>query len=167
VTQLAGAIRRELTALDANLPISTSKTLDEVYRERSSPKRVITALLGFFALLALVMATVGLYAVMSFAVAQRTHEIGIRMALGAQGRDVSVIVMMQGLRLVGLGIVIGLIGAFAVTRLLSQMLFGITAFDPITYALVAGLLLATALVACLVPAQQAVKVDPLVALRHE
>jgi putative ABC transport system permease protein len=115
----------------------------------------------------LVMATVGLYAVMSFAVAQRTHEIGIRMALGAQIRDVSVIVIMQGLRLVGLGIVIGLIGAFAVTRLLSQMLFGITAFDPITYALVAGLLLATALVACLVPARRAVKVDPLVALRHE
>jgi putative ABC transport system permease protein len=167
VTQLADAIRRELTALDANLPISAGKTLDEVYRERTSPKRVITALLGFFALLALAMATVGLYAVMSFAVAQRTHEIGIRMALGAQVRDVFIIVIMQGLRLVGLGIFIGLIGAFAVTRLLSQMLFGITAFDPITYALVAGLLLATALVACLVPARRAMKVDPLVALRHD
>ena len=167
VTQLAGAIRRELTALDANLPISASKTLDEVYRERSSPKRVITALLGFFALLALVMATVGLYAVMSFAVAQRTHEIGIRMALGAQVRDVFVIVIMQGLRLVSLGIAIGLIGAFAVTRLLSQMLFGITTFDPLTYGLVAGLLLAVALVACLVPARRAAQVDPLVALRHE
>jgi ABC-type antimicrobial peptide transport system permease subunit len=124
-------------------------------------------MLGIFAMLALIMATVGLYAVMLFVVAQRTHEIGIRMALGAQTRDVFVIVITQGLRLVGLGIIIGLIGAFAVTRLLSQFLYGVTASDPITYAMVAGLLLATSLVACLVPARRATKVDPLVALRHE
>ena len=167
VTQLAGAIRRELAALDANLPISESKTLHEAYRERSSPKRVFTTLLGIFALLALVMATVGLYAVMSLVVAGRTHEIGIRMALGAQTRDVFVIVVKQGLRLICLGLILGLIGAFAVTRLLSQMLYGITASDPITYAMVAGLLLATALAACVVPARKATKVDPLVALRHE
>jgi putative ABC transport system permease protein len=150
---LAGAIRRELAALDANLPIAGIKTLNEAYRERSSPKRVITALLGVFALLALVMATVGLYAVMAFAVAQRTHEIGIRMALG--------------LRLICVGLVLGLIGAFAVTRLLSQMLYGVTASDPMTYAMVAGLLFATALAACLVPAQRATKVDPMIALRHD
>jgi putative ABC transport system permease protein len=167
VTQVAGAIRRELAALDANLPISESKTLHEAYRERSSPKRVITALLGIFALLALVMAMVGLYAVMSFAVAQRTHEIGVRMALGAQARDVFLIVVKQGLRLISLGLIIGLIGAFAVTRVLSQMLYGVTASDPITYAMVAGLLLATALAACVVPARQATRVDPMIALRHD
>jgi putative ABC transport system permease protein len=167
VTQLAGAIRRELAALDANLPLSEVKTLHEAYRERSSPNRVLTALLGIFALLALVMATVGLYAVMSFAVAQRTHEIGIRMALGAQTQDVFAIVVKQGLRLICLGLILGLIGAFAVTRLLSQMLYGVAASDPLTYALVAGLLLATALMACIVPARRATKVDPLVALRSE
>jgi putative ABC transport system permease protein len=167
VTQLTSAIRRELAALDAALPLSASKTLHEAYRERSSPKRVITVLLGLFALLALVMATVGLYAVMSFAVAQRTHELGLRMALGAQTRDVFVLVVKQGLRLICLGLLLGLVGAFAVTRLLSQVLYGVTASDPLTYAMVAGLLLATALVACIVPAHRATRVDPLVALRHE
>jgi putative ABC transport system permease protein len=167
VTQLTGAIRRELAALDANLPISESKTLHEGYRERSSPKRVITALLGVFALLALVMATVGLYAVMSFAVAQRTHEIGVQMALGAQARDIFSFVVKQGLRLIGLGILLGLLGAYAVTRFLSQALYGVTATDPLTFALVAGLLLATALAACVIPARRATQVDPLIALRHE
>jgi putative ABC transport system permease protein len=108
VTQLTSAIRRELAGLDANLPTSEAKTLHEAYRERSSPKRVITALLGIFASLALLMATAGLYAVMSFAVAQRTHEIGVRMALGAQARDVFSFVVRQGLRLVSLGIFLGL-----------------------------------------------------------
>jgi putative ABC transport system permease protein len=167
VTQLTSAIRREWAALDVNLPISESKTLHEGYRERSSPKRVITALLGVFALLALVMATVGLYAVMSFAVAQRTHEIGVRMALGAQARDIFSFVVKQGLRLIGLGILLGLLGAYAVTRFLSQALYGVTATDPLTFALVAGLLLATALAACVIPARRATQVDPLIALRHE
>jgi putative ABC transport system permease protein len=167
VTQLTGAIRRELAALDASLPTSEAKTLHEALRERSSPKRVITALLGIFALLALVMATVGLYAVMSFAVAQRTHEIGVRMALGAQAHDVFSFILKQGFRLVCLGIVLGLLGAYAVTRLLSQILFGVTATDLLTFALVAGLLLVTALVACVVPAWRATQVDPLIALRAE
>jgi len=130
-----------------------------------SHRRGITVRLGIFASLALAMATVGLYAVMSFAVAQRTHEIGIRMALGAQKRDVIVIVVKQGLRLVSLGIIIGLLGAFAVTRVLSQILYGVKASDPITYAMVAGLLLATALLACVAPARRATKVDPIIALR--
>ena len=167
VTQVVGALRQEMAALDASLPFGGSVMLHELIRNRLAPKRLITALLGIFALLALVMATVGLYAVMSFVVAQRTHEIGIRMALGAQTRDVFVIVVKQGLCLVSLGIILGLIGAFAATRLLSQILYGVTASDPITYAMVAGLLLVTALVACIVPARRATKVDPLVALRHE
>jgi ABC-type antimicrobial peptide transport system permease subunit len=167
VSQVVGAMRQEMTALDASLPFAGSTMLHEVIRYLISPKRVITVMLGIFALLALLMATVGLYAVMSFVVAQRTHEIGIRMALGAQARDVFVIVVKQGLRLISLGVILGLVGAFAVTRLLSQMLYGVTASDPITYAMVAGLLIATSLVACLVPARRATKVDPLVALRHE
>lgn len=167
VTQLTGAIRRELAALDAALPMSESKTLREGYRERSSPKRVITILLGIFALLALVMATVGLYAVMSFAVAQRTHELGLRMALGAQAHDIFRFVVKQGLRLIGFGIGIGLLGAYAVTRLLSQVLYGVTATDAFTYTVVAALLLVTALTACVVPAWRATQVDPLIALKHE
>jgi putative ABC transport system permease protein len=105
--------------------------------------------------------------VMSFAVAQRTHELGLRMALGAQTRDVFVLVVKQGLRLICLGLLLGLVGAFVVTRLLSQVLYGVTASDPLTYAMVAGLLLVTALVACLVPARRATRVDPMIALRHE
>jgi putative ABC transport system permease protein len=167
VTHAVGALRQGLAAVDASLPFVGSTTLQDAIRERISTKRFITVMLGLFALLALVMATVGLYAVMSFVVAQRTHEIGIRMALGAQTRDVFVIVITQGLRLVSLGVIIGLIGAFAVTRLLSQMLYGVTASDPITYAMVAGLLLAIAFVACIVPARRATRVDPLTALRHE
>ena len=167
VTQLVGAIRQELTKLDANLPLSEIKLLHENIRERSSPKRVITAMLGVFALLALLMATVGLYAVMSFAVAQRTHEIGIRLALGAQMKDVAALIVRQGLRLVLIGGVIGLAGAFAVSRVLSQILFGITANDPVTYFTVAGVVLLTAAIACWVPARRAAKVDPMIALRHE
>jgi putative ABC transport system permease protein len=165
VTQFAGVIRKELAALDANLSFSGYVMLRQFIAILISPRRVITVLLGIFALLALVMATVGLFAVMSFAVAQRTHEIGIRLALGAQTRDVFMIVVRQGLRLVSVGIFIGLIGALAVTRVLSQFLYGVTASDPITYAMVAGLFLATALVACIVPARRATKVDPIIALR--
>jgi len=167
VTQVVGALRQELAALDASLPFFGSTTLHEAIRERISTKRFITVMLGFFALLALIMTTVGLYAVMSFVVAQRTHEIGIRMALGAQARDVFVIVVKQGLRLVSLGVILGLIGAFAVTRVLSQLLYGVTASDPITYAMLAGLLLTTSLVACLVPARRATRVDPMITLRCE
>ncbi|HEU0175758.1 MAG TPA: ABC transporter permease [Blastocatellia bacterium] len=165
VTQVVGAIRKELAALDANLSFSWYLMLREFIAFLISPRRVITTLLGIFALLALAMATVGLYAVMSFAVAQRTHEIGIRLALGAQKRDVIVIVVKQGLRLVSLGISIGLLGAFAVTRVLSQILYGVKASDPITYAMVGGLLFATALVACIAPARRATNVDPIIALR--
>jgi putative ABC transport system permease protein len=104
---------------------------------------------------------------MSFAVAQRTHEIGVRMALGAQTRDVFSFVVRQGLRLIGLGLLLGLLGAYAVTRFLAQVLYGVTATDPLTFALVAGLLLITALTACVIPARRATKVDPLIALRHE
>jgi putative ABC transport system permease protein len=167
VTQMVAALRQGLAAVDASLPFFGSATLGDFNRDRIWTQRLITVMLGLFAIMALIMATVGLFAVMSFVVAQRTHEIGIRMALGAQTRDVFVTVIKQGLRMVSLGIIIGLIAAFAVTRVLSQMLYGVTASDPITYAMVAGLLFATAFLACLVPARSATRVDPLVALRHE
>jgi putative ABC transport system permease protein len=153
--------------LDANLPLSDIKPLHETIRDRISPKRIITVMLGLFASLALLMATVGLYAVMSFTVAQRTHEIGIRLALGAQMKDVSALIVKQGLRLVVIGVVIGLAGAFAISSVLSQILYGIKATDPMTYVLVAAVLIITALFACWIPALRATKVDPMVALRHE
>ena len=165
VTNLVSAIRQELAALDPNLPLSNVKTIHQTIHERSSPKRVVTIMLGIMALLALVLAAVGLYAVMSFTVAQRTHEIGIRMALGAQARDVFQLVVGQGLKLVFIGIFIGLIGAFALTRVLAQVLFGITATDPLTFAAVALLLAIAAFFACWIPARRATKVDPMIALR--
>ena len=167
VTNLAGAIRQELAALDPNLPLSNVKTLHETIHERSSPKRVVTIMLGIMALIALLLAAVGLYAVMSFTVAQSTHEIGIRMALGAQARDIFRLVVGQGLRLVLIGIFIGLIGAFALTRVLAQVLFGVTATDPLTFAIVALLLAVSAFFACWIPARRATKVDPMIALRCE
>ena len=167
VTNLVSAIRQELAALDPNLPLSNVKTIHQTIHERSSPKRVVTIMLGIMALLALVLAAVGLYAVMSFTVAQRTHEIGIRMALGAQARDVFQLVVGQGLKLVFIGIFIGLIGAFALTRVLAQVLFGITATDPLTFAAVALLLAIAAFFACWIPARRATKVDPMIALRGE
>ncbi len=166
-TQLVNAIRQELTALDPNLPISHIKTMDERIRERSSPQRVITVVLGAFALIALVLATVGLYAVMSYAVAQRTNEIGIRMALGAHARDVFRLVLGQGLKLTLLGLALGLLGAFALSRVLSRVLFGITATDGLTFTLVVGIFALVAGLACYIPARRATKVDPMVALRCE
>jgi putative ABC transport system permease protein len=167
VTQVVGAIRRELAALDASLPFTGYAMLHELVRGLISPKRVITVLLGLFALLALVMATVGLYAVMSFAVAQRTHELGIRMVLGAQSGNILRIVVGRGMKLVVLGVVLGLAGALAVTRGLMSLLYGVSATDPWTFAVTPLMLVVVALLACYLPARRATKVDPLIALRHE
>jgi putative ABC transport system permease protein len=166
-TNLVSTIRKELADIDPNLPLSDTKPLRETIRERVAPRRIITWLLGIFGLQALLMATVGLYAVLSFTVAQRSHEIGIRLALGAQVRDVYALVVKQGMRLVRIGVALGLVGAFVMARVLSRILFGITATDPLTFLLVAIVLTATAFIACWVPARRAAKVDPLVSLRHE
>jgi putative ABC transport system permease protein len=166
-TQLASAVRSEVHALEPNLPVSNVKTVTQMIYERISPKRLMTYVLAVFALCALVLAAVGIYGVMSYAVTQRTQEIGIRMALGARAVDVLKLVVRSGMSLALIGVAIGLAGAFALTRLLANLLFHVTATDSLTFAAVAASLIVVALIACYVPARRATKVDPLVALRDE
>ena len=164
---LVAAARRAVQAVDPDLPVFDVATMDQlVYRSASAP-RFNSALLGVFAALALVLAAVGIYGVMSYAVAQRTHEIGVRVALGAGTSDILLQVARQGMLPAAAGIAIGTAGAWAVTRFLSSLLFGVTPTDPVTFALVPLLLGAVAVLACLLPARRATKVDPVVALRYE
>jgi putative ABC transport system permease protein len=164
---LAGAVRQAVWAVDKDQPISNVRTMDQVLATAVSRERFQTLLLALFATLALVLACVGLYGVISYAVVQRTHEIGVRMALGAQPGDVLRLVINQGMLLTLIGLVIGVAGAFALTRFMTEMLFGITATDTLTFAAVPTVLGAIALLACYFPARRATKVDPLVALRYE
>ncbi len=165
--QLAGAVRDAIWAVDKDQPISKVQTMDHVLATAVSRERFQTLLLALFATLALVLACVGLYGVISYAVVQRTHEIGVRMALGAQPADVLRLVINQGMLLTLIGLAIGIAGALAVTRVMTEMLFGVTATDPLTFAGVPIVLGVIALLACYVPARRATKVDPLVALRYE
>jgi predicted permease len=164
---LAGAVRQAVWAVDKDQPISNVKTMDQALAASVSRERFQTLLLALFATLALVLACVGLYGVISYAVVQRTHEIGVRMALGAQASDVLRLVINQGMLLTLIGLVIGIAGAFAVTRVMTEMLYGITATDPLTFAGVPLVLGVIALLACYIPARRATKVDPLIALRYE
>ncbi len=164
---LAAAARRAVQAVDPDLPVFDVATMDQlVYRSASAP-RFNTALLGLFAALALVLAAVGIYGVMSYAVAQRTHEIGVRMALGAEASDIIRQVVRQGMLPAVIGIATGTAGAWGVTRFLSSLLFGVRPTDPMTFTLVPVLLAAVGVLACLLPARRATKVDPVVALRYE
>jgi putative ABC transport system permease protein len=163
----AATLRRAMTAIDANLPIFEVRTMEERLSESVAQPRFRTALLGVFAALALVMAVVGLYAVMAVSVAQRTHELGIRVALGAQRRDLIGLVLRQGATLVGIGVVIGLAGAWAITRVLTTLLYEVKPTDPLTFLIVPVLLTAVAILACWLPARQAASVDPITALRSE
>jgi putative ABC transport system permease protein len=164
---LIGAVREQVKALDKDLPIYDVKLMEEYLSTSVAQPRFNTMLLAIFAGVALVLAAVGLYGVMSYSVVQRTHEIGIRMALGAQQKDVLRMIVGQALRLTLVGTALGLAGAWAATRLMSGLLFGVKSSDPITYAGVALLLSAVALLACYVPAYRAMRVDPMVALRYE
>jgi putative ABC transport system permease protein len=164
---LAPSVRGAITSVDRDLPLFRVMTMEKMVAESLTQRRFLMFLLGVFAALALALAVVGLYGVMSYAVTQRTHEIGLRMALGAQGRDVLRMVVGRGMALVGVGLAIGLAFAFALTRYMTSMLYGVSAVDPLTYAGIALLLGAVALLASYIPARRATKVDPMVALRYE
>jgi putative ABC transport system permease protein len=164
---IVGGVRAAVQAIDPNQPIAAVKPMTEWVESSVAAPRYRTALLGLFAALAMVLAATGIYGVMSYSVAQRTHEIGVRMALGARRVDVLKLVVRHGMLLTIAGVVVGLLGAFALTRVMSSLLFGVTTKDPITFAGVAVLLITVAFIACFVPARRATKVDPLVALRYE
>jgi putative ABC transport system permease protein len=164
---LISAATKQVSAMDQDIPVFGVKTMEEYLSTSVAAPRFSTTLLTIFAGVALVLTVVGLYGVMSYSVAQRRNEIGIRLALGAQSRDVLLMIVKQGSLLIGLGLVIGLSGAFALTRLIASMLFGVTAKDPLTFTAVGALLAAVALLACYVPAWRATKVDPMEALRYE
>jgi putative ABC transport system permease protein len=164
---MAAATRAQIRAVDKDQAVYQVTTLDDLRSDSILIRRFFLGLLFVFAGVALALASVGIYGVMSYVAAQRTQEIGIRMALGAQTRDVLKLIMGNGMLLAVVGVAGGLLGAFALTRLLSGLLFGVTATDGLTFATVSAGLIAIALLACYIPARRATKIDPLVALRYE
>jgi putative ABC transport system permease protein len=165
--QLAGAVRTAIASIDPDQPVAKMQTMDEVVANSLNQPRFTALLLAIFSGVAVTLAVVGIYGVLFYTVSQRTHEIGIRMALGAQRSDVLRMVLSHGMALTLLGVGIGLVLALAASRFLQKLLFEVQPTDPITYAGVAVLLAAVALVACYIPARRATKVDPMVALRYE
>jgi len=161
------AVRGTIRQLDPSLPLTQVRTMDEVLASAKSRPRFLTTLLGLFSATAMLLAAVGLYGVISYSVTRRTTEFGIRMAMGAGAGDVLGLVVRQGLRLALIGAAAGAIGALALTRLIRGLLFGVSSFDPVTFAAMAAMLIAVTLLACLIPAARAIRVDPLVALRYE
>ncbi|HYP02848.1 MAG TPA: ABC transporter permease [Pyrinomonadaceae bacterium] len=161
------SVRTELMNLNKNLTLYDVNTLSAHLADALSIDRMIAMLLGMFGMAALLLAAVGLYGVMSYAVARRTHEIGVRMALGAQTADIMKLVLWQGMALLAVGGVLGLVAAFVLTRLMSSLLYGVSATDPATFIGITLLLASVALLACYIPARRATKVDPMVALRYE
>ncbi len=164
---LISAVRRVVAEVEPNQALHNVMTMEQRLANTTTSRRLNTALLGSFAGVALLLAVVGIYGVMSYAVTQRRREIGVRMALGAQRGDVSRLVIGEGMKLVLIGALLGLGGALALTRLLKTLLFGVSATDPLTFIVIAALLIMVALLACWIPARRATKVDPLIALRHE
>jgi putative ABC transport system permease protein len=164
---LAGAVRKAVWEIDKDQPVSNIRTMEEILGSSIARERFSMLLLAIFASVALLLAAVGIYGVMSYSVAQRTHEIGIRMALGAQTSTVLKLAVGYGFKLVVIGIAIGLIAALALTRVMSTLLFGVTATDPTTFTLISLLLVAVAAIASYIPARRATRVNPIIALRYE
>jgi ABC-type antimicrobial peptide transport system permease subunit len=162
-----GSIRHALEQINAQVVIFGTQTMEGIISDSLAPRRFSTVLLGIFSGLALAMSSVGIYGVISYLAGQRTHEIGIRMALGAKRNDILRMILGQAVNMTLVGIAIGLTAAWALTRLMSNTLFGVGAHDPLTFAGVAALLAFVALAACTIPARKATKVDPIVALRYE
>jgi predicted permease len=160
-------VREQVQAVDPTLPLSGSQTLDETVSASLAERRFSMEMVGLFAVTALLLTGLGIYGVISYMVSERTHEIGIRMALGAEGRSILRMVLRQGLGLALAGAVVGLIGALIVSNLMSGLLYGVRPTDPLTFAGVTVLLICVAVLACYIPARRALRIDPLVALRHE
>jgi putative ABC transport system permease protein len=165
--QLIGSVRAAIKEIDPDQPIFAIRSMDEIRAESVQNERLNLTLLSLFAGIALVLAIVGIYGVMSYSVTQRTHEIGIRMAVGARPRDVFAMIIGHGMKLALIGVGIGLVGAFALTRLMASMLFGVEPTDATTYGAIAALLIAVALLACYLPGRRATKVEPTISLRYE
>lgn len=166
-TSVVSAIRSEVRGIDSSLAVFKARTMDQVVAESMEDTSIQTLLLGVFAALAMILAAVGIYGVMAYVVTQQTHEIGIRMALGAQRNDVLRMVLGQGGKLTALGVCFGVVAALVLTSLMRGLLFGVQFTDPATFAVVTVLLAAVALAACYIPARRAMYVDPMVALRYE
>jgi putative ABC transport system permease protein len=166
-TAMTASVREAVRALDADLPLFNVRTLEQLHNDTLAPQRFNLWLLGAFACIALALAALGIYGVLAYSVSQRTHEIGLRLALGAQARDVLRLILRQALALTLIGLAIGWLGALALLRLMQKLLFEVSPTDPLTFVVITLLLLAVSLLACYVPARRATKVDPLVALRCE
>jgi ABC-type antimicrobial peptide transport system permease subunit len=164
---VAGAVRAAVREVDPDQPIAEVQTMDQLVSSALGPRRFAMVLLAIFAAVALVLAAVGIYGVMSFDVARRSQEIGVRMALGAQAGEVLRLVLRQGLVLAGIGVLLGVLGSLALTGLIRSQLYEMSAVDPVTFGLVVVLLLAVASLASLVPARRATRVDPLSAMRAD
>jgi putative ABC transport system permease protein len=164
---LVSGVRAKLAELDATLPVSNVASMDSIVASSVAQPRILSEFVGVFAGFALLLSAIGIYGVMAYSVASRTQELGIRMSLGAEPRDILKLVLKQGMRLALIGVAIGLAASLALTRLISTLLFGVSASDPLAFSLAAAVLVATALVACYLPARRATRVDPIVVLRFE
>jgi putative ABC transport system permease protein len=166
-SSLTSSILQQISRVDPDQPVFRVKTMDQYLGESMGPRRLSTTLLGAFAAFALLLAAIGVYSVMNYLVSQRRHEIGIRMALGASQREILKLVVGQGMWLSLLGIGFGIAAALLLTRIMTSLLYGITPSDPLTYIANSLMLLAVALLACLIPARRAMSVDPIIALRYQ